>query len=131
MVAMSQGAHDTSAQTGMHMFRELDQRRCAGLIVTLEWDPDSDQVQVRCEDEHTPAGPPLRYPIEPGAARSAFLHPFAFQPREGTKFNGAVQQAESSETTGHRRRRWYRLWSKPTRSSVTGASDLPWPWLLL
>jgi hypothetical protein len=47
------------------MVRELDQRRCAGLIVTLEWDSDTDQVRVRCEDEHTPAGPRSVIPSSP------------------------------------------------------------------
>lgn len=113
------------------MFRELDQRRCGGLIVTLEWDSDTDQVRVRCEDQHTPGGPPLCYPVEPGTARLAFLHPFAFHPREEVNETGAMAQAESDETTERRRRRWYRPWSKPKRGSVTEASDVSWPWPLL
>jgi hypothetical protein len=60
------------------MLRQLDQRESDGLIITLEWDPDTDRVQVRCEDEHMPDPVLLCYPVEPGDARIAFLHPFAY-----------------------------------------------------
>jgi hypothetical protein len=59
------------------MLRELDQRRSAGLVVTLEWDSDTDTVSVRCEHEHSDVQP-LCYPVEPHDARRAFLHPFGF-----------------------------------------------------
>jgi hypothetical protein len=131
MVVVGEDARDTPRGPTTPMFRELDQRRCAGLIVTLEWDSDTDQVQVRCEDELTPAGPPLCYPVEPGDARIALLHPFAFHPREGTNSTDAMPRRESEETSARRRRRWYRPWSKPKRGSVTEANDLLWPWPLL
>jgi hypothetical protein len=130
MVVIAQDARGTPHRPRTPMFREIDQRRCAGLIVTLEWDSDTDQVQVRCEDEHTPPGPPLCYPVEPGAARIAFLHPFAFRPREGTNSTGDMPRTESDEAPARRRRRWYRPWSKPKRGSVTEANDVPWPWPL-
>jgi hypothetical protein len=60
------------------MLRQLDQRECDGLIITLEWDPDTNGVQIRCEDEDMPDPVLLCYPVEPGDARVAFLHPFAY-----------------------------------------------------
>jgi hypothetical protein len=62
------------------MLRQLDQRNSAGLTITLEWDSDTDQVLVRCEDEHTGDQPLLCYPVEPTEARFAFLHPFTASP---------------------------------------------------
>jgi hypothetical protein len=110
------------------MLGELDQRKCDGLIVTLEWDSETDQVQLRCEDEHSPARPSLCYPVEPCDARLAFLHPFALRPREETSSTGDRPQAESYEPTGRRRRRWYRSRAEPKRASVTQVNDASWPW---
>ena len=59
------------------MLRQLDQRESDGFIITLEWDPETGRVQVRCEDEHM-TEPLLCYPVEPGDAWAAFLHPFAY-----------------------------------------------------
>jgi hypothetical protein len=60
------------------MLRQLDQRESDGLIITLEWDPDADRLQIRCEDEDMPDLVLLCCPIEPDDARVAFLHPFAY-----------------------------------------------------
>jgi hypothetical protein len=62
------------------MLRQLDQRNTAGITVTLEWDSETDQVLVRCEDEDTDGQPLLCYPVDPHDARFAFLHPFAASP---------------------------------------------------
>ncbi len=59
------------------MLRELDQRTHDGLTVTLEWDSDTDRVQVRCEDQRS-QDPPLCISVEPSDARVAFMHPFAY-----------------------------------------------------
>jgi hypothetical protein len=44
------------------MLRELEQRTCNGLTVTLEWDSETGRLQVRCE-----AGipPPVRLRVMP------------------------------------------------------------------
>jgi len=60
------------------MLHELDQRQCHGLIVTLEWEPETNGVRIRCEDERAPDRPPLCFSVEPREARHAFLHPFAY-----------------------------------------------------
>jgi hypothetical protein len=60
------------------MLRELEQRTGNGLTVTLEWDSDTDRLQVRCEDDRSPDDPPFCFPVEPRRARLAFLHPFAY-----------------------------------------------------
>jgi hypothetical protein len=62
------------------MLRQLDQRICHGLTVTLEWEPDTDRLLVWCEDDRAPGQPPLCYPVAPSDARPAFLHPFAYAP---------------------------------------------------
>jgi len=62
------------------MLRQLDQRNSAGLTITLQWDSETDQVSIRCEDGHTGDEPLLCYPVEPREARFAFLHPFAAMP---------------------------------------------------
>jgi hypothetical protein len=58
--------------------RELDQRHADGLTVTLEWDPESNDVRIRCEDERVADGLSLCFPVDPRDARHAFLHPFAY-----------------------------------------------------
>jgi len=63
------------------MLRELDQRICHGLTITLEWEPDTDRVFVWCEDDRSPDRPPLCYPVPPSDARRVFLHPFAYAPQ--------------------------------------------------
>jgi hypothetical protein len=60
------------------MLRQLAERRQAGLTVTLEWNSVTDHVQVRCEDERSPDGPPLCFKVDPRDALRAFLHPFAY-----------------------------------------------------
>ena len=59
------------------MFRELNQRNDDGVTVTLEWDPDTDRVQVRCEEEHGLDRSPTCFSVEPCDARFAFRHPSA------------------------------------------------------
>jgi hypothetical protein len=60
------------------MLRQLDQRESDGVTITLEWDPETNHVQIRCEDEQMPEPLLLCYPVEPRDARLAFLNPFAF-----------------------------------------------------
>lgn len=63
------------------MFRELDQRHGGQLTVTLEWDPDTGRLRVRCEDHRVP-GNGCMFPVEPADARHAFLHPRAACPAD-------------------------------------------------
>ncbi len=64
------------ARTENLMLRQLDQREADGLTVTLEWDSDTGDLLVRC-DEHTTYRPRLCCRVDPQDARFAFLHPFA------------------------------------------------------
>lgn len=57
------------------MFRELDQRNGNGLIITLEWNPASDQVRLRLDDQRSNA-PSFVCVIDPADARLGFLDPF-------------------------------------------------------
>jgi hypothetical protein len=111
------------------MLRQLDQRHGDGLTVTLEWDPETDRVQVRCEDQRSPDQPPLCYPVDPRDARLAFLHPFAlYQPNDIGPL-GENPQAGKTERTDSARRRWYQAWTKPgRRADVIDSNDTFW-WL--
>jgi hypothetical protein len=60
------------------MIRQLDQRQTAGLTVTLEWNSETGQVLVRCDDGRSPDRPPVCFAVPPRHARSAFMHPFAY-----------------------------------------------------
>ncbi len=121
------------------MLRQLDQRNTAGLTITLEWDPETDQVLVRCEDEHAGGQPVLCYPVDPRDARFAFLHPFAANPLHEprpvdvgpTRYAnddrppgrsvanhartvhpahvGGLDVTDETENNNSRRRRWYHL----------------------
>ena len=61
------------------MFRELDQRKADRMTVTLEWDPATGNVQVRCEADWLP-DESFSYLVDPRAAALAFKHPFAMRP---------------------------------------------------
>ena len=61
------------------MFRELDQRTADRMTVTLEWDPATGHVQVRCEGDRFP-DESVCYSVDPGEAALAFKHPFAMRP---------------------------------------------------
>jgi hypothetical protein len=113
------------------MLRELDQRECDGLTVTLEWDSDTNQVQVRCHDERTPSRPPLCYHVEPGDARLVFRYAFALQPIEERGSPDPAPEAEPNQTAERRHRRWFRPGRNPQRGRVTDASHVPWPWWLI
>jgi len=88
------------------MFRELDQRHSHHLTVTLEWDPDTDDVWIRCEDHRSPEES-FTFWVEPGDARHAFLHPFAACPvnRDHAESTGRVASGGEVRPT-RRRRRW-------------------------
>jgi len=61
------------------MFRELHQRKADRMTVTLEWDPATGHVQVRCEADRFP-DESFCYPVGPGEAAPAFKRPFAIRP---------------------------------------------------
>lgn len=133
------------------MLRQLDQRNTAGITITLEWDSETDQVLVRCEDEHTDAQPLLCYPVDPHDARFAFLHPFAAKPLHEPRALDAgpspyandrpprrsvanhpptphpahlagLDVTDETENNNSRRRRWYHLW--PTAQPHSNLTEL-------
>ena len=88
------------------MLRELDQRHSDQLTVTLEWDPDTDDVWVRCEDHRTPEDS-FTFWVEPRDARHAFMHPFAACPVNRDQAESAGRLASGGEArTTRRRPRW-------------------------
>jgi hypothetical protein len=106
------------------MLRELDQRHSDQLTVTLEWDPDTGDVWVRCEDHRHPEES-VTFWVEPRNARHAFLHPFAACPidRDATESRGRL--AHGGDAPANRRRRWRgRSGGTPTEE----ADGYRWPW---
>ena len=109
------------------MLRELDQRESDQLTVTLEWDPETHDVWVRCEDHRSPEES-FTFWVEPRNARYAFLHPFAACPIEHdhTKSRGRLD-------TGGEVRATRRHWPLRGRSGATPAKEADgyrWPWWL-
>jgi hypothetical protein len=93
------------------MLRQLDQRICHGLTITLEWEPDTDRLLVWCEDDRSPDRPALCYSVAPSDARQAFLHPFAYAPQRmdvsekaDTPFRQGCPVADASVVRAHETR---------------------------
>lgn len=109
------------------MLRELDQRRSDQLTVTLEWDPDTGDVWVRCEDRRTPEDS-FAFWVEPRQARHAFLHPFAACSIDRDRIGAAGPPASDDEAPSTRRRRW----RGRGRGTPAEPADAPgWSWWML
>ena len=81
------------------MLRQLDQRESDGVTITLEWDSDTGDVLVRCEDSGARARRSRCSRVEPQQARYAFLHPPAIHAVE-------PQGQEVQDRRRQMRRRW-------------------------
>ena len=109
------------------MFRELDQRKADRMTVTLEWDPATGHVQVRCEADRFP-DESFCYPVDPREAALAFKHPFAMRP-------ASIDRVRSDESRDQRPlgapRRW-RRWLRPRGEARTDTTpgDYSWAWWL-
>jgi hypothetical protein len=110
------------------MFRELDQRHAAQLTVTLEWDPDTDDVWVRCEDHRSPEES-FTFWVEPRDARDAFLHPFAACPVDRDHVESTGRPASGGEAPTTRRRRRWRGRGGGTAAEPT--DGYRWSWWML
>jgi hypothetical protein len=110
------------------MFRELDQRTADRRTVTLEWDPATGHVQVRCEADRSP-DESFCYRVDPREAALAFKHPFAMRP-------ASVDRVRSEESRGQRplgaQKRWWRRF-RPRGEARTYRTlrDYSWPWWLI
>ena len=110
------------------MFRELDQRKADRMTITLEWDPATGHVQVRCEADRSP-NQSFCYLVDPREAALAFKHPFAMRP-------ASLDRVRPDESRGQRplgsQRRW-RRWLRPQVEGRfdTNAGDCGWPWWLM
>ena len=104
------------------MFRQLDQRHSDGLTVTLEWDATTGDVRVRCEDRRSPEES-FSYPVNPGDARLAFLHPFALRPSSQEH-----QSPASSPDTpqGAEANRWRPRRRQATEAEPNEPGDYTW-----
>jgi hypothetical protein len=134
MVRMRRGTRGALHSPPTTTFRELDQRKCAGLTVTLEWEPVSNQLQIRCEDERAPEWSSFSYPVAPGDARRAFLHPFILQLRTPGNSTEASIPGQPAGAPGRRRRRWQRERPEYERgnvadTNVNAAADDEMLWL--
>jgi hypothetical protein len=110
------------------MFREVDQRTADRMTVTLEWDPATGHVQVRCEADRSP-DESFCYRVDPREAALAFKHPFAMRP-------GSVDRVRSDECRDQRPRgrqgRW-RRWLGRRGEAMTYITPryYGWPWWLI
>jgi ribosomal protein L34 len=84
------------------MFRELDQRQSDHMNVTLEWDPATGGVQVRCEDHRSPE------------------HGFGERSASGAGREQIIRRK--------RRRRWFRPRTESEAAERSG--DYSWVWWL-
>jgi len=110
------------------MLRELDQRHSDSLTVTLEWDPDTDDVWVRCEDHRGPEES-FTFWVEPRDARHAFLHPFTACPVDCDQIEPAGRLASGGEA---RTRRLRRPWRERSGGTPTEPADgYRWSWWML
>ena len=110
------------------MLRELDQRHSDQLTVTLEWDPDTDDVRVRCQDHRSPEES-FTFWVEPRDARHAFLHPFVACPVDRDLIERRDRLASGGEARATRSRRPWRR-----RSGATPAEEADgyrWSWWML
>ena len=99
------------------MFRELHQRKADRMTVTLEWDPATGHVQVRCEADRFP-DESFCYPVGPGEAAPAFKHPFAIRPAR-------IDRDRSDESRDRRppgAHRGWRRWLRPRWEAKTDAN---------
>ena len=109
------------------MFRELDQRKVDRMTVTLEWDPATGRVQVRCEDDRLPDESFCQV-VDPREAALAFKYPFAMRP-------ASIDRDRSDQTSDPRplgpERRW-RRWLRPRGVARTDSTpgDYSWVWWL-
>jgi hypothetical protein len=109
------------------MFRELNQRKAERMTVTLEWDPATGHVQVRCEADRSP-DESFCCRVDPRDAALAFKHPFAMRP-------AGVDSVRSDESRDQRplagQRRW-RRWLHPHGQARTERIpwDYNWAWWL-
>ena len=109
------------------MYRELDQRQAHRMTVTLEWDPATGHVQVRCEADRLP-DESFCYPVDPREAALGFKHPFAMRP-------ASIDRDRSDDSRDPRplcgQRRW-RRWLCPRGEARTDRTpgDYSWAWWL-
>jgi hypothetical protein len=68
---------ETTVTGAMSRRRELDQRYSDGVLTTLEWCPDTDEVWIRCEQQGV-SSPLLCCRVAAIDASRAFRHPFAY-----------------------------------------------------
>jgi hypothetical protein len=109
------------------MFRELDQRTSDRMTVTLEWDPATGEVRLRCQGDRVPAET-LCYSVDPGEAALAFKHPFAMRPASIDRVRLDESRDRLPRGGQGRWRRWLR--ARGGRTNRT-SGDYSWPWWLI
>ncbi len=109
------------------MYRDLDQRTDDRMTVTLEWDPATGHVHVRCEADRFPDRC-FCYPVDPREAAVAFKHPFAIR-------RASLDHDRSTENRDQRpagAQRAWRRWLRSRRAARANATlgDFGWMWWL-
>jgi hypothetical protein len=97
------------------------------MTVTLEWDPATGQVQIRCEADRCP-DKSFGYLVDPREAALAFNHPFAMRP---AGIGGATDDETRAPRPPRAPGRW-RRWLGPREESGPDSNhrDYSWPcWL--
>jgi len=109
------------------MFRELDQRQSDWATVTLEWDAATGEVQVRCEDRHSP-DESFSYLVDPDHAQLAFMHPSALRPSSEALGQPASDHGETNGDGAKRRRGWFR--QRTEAEAIEQPDRETWIWWL-
>jgi hypothetical protein len=110
------------------MFRELDQRTADRMTVTLEWDPATGNVRVRCQGDRFP-DETFCYSVDPGEAALAFKHPFAMRPASIDRVRSDKSRDQVPRGGQGRWGRWLRGRAEARNSRTHGDYSLPW-WLI-
>jgi hypothetical protein len=98
------------------------------MTVTLEWDPATGRVQVRCEPDRFP-DERLCYPVDPREAALAFKHPLAMRPAG----IGRVRSDDERDQRPHGAKSRWRRWLRPRKQVRTDRTpgDCSWAWWLI
>jgi hypothetical protein len=94
------------------------------MTVTLEWDPATGHVQVRCEADRSP-DESFCFLVDPGEAALAFRHPFAMRP---ASVDSVSDESRDQRPLGAQRR--WRRWLRPRGEARTDRTpwDYSWAW---
>jgi len=98
------------------------------MTVTLEWDPATGHVQVRCEANRS-LDESFWYRVDPREAALAFNHPFAMRPASVDGVQS--EECRDQPPLGAQRRWWRRLRPRGEARTYRTPRVDSWPWWLI